>query len=114
LIYPKETRFRQKHAEFYGRLRGKGKARLRLSYETVSETLRGSRKVDVRHADLAVEVPGEPGGPRAIYRSWAEQQNQHFLRLLEYSPHESFFQYALLQSRDRYGVTPPRLPVARP
>src|SRR5262245_10401358 len=29
LVYPPETRFRQKHAEFYGRLRGKGKARLR-------------------------------------------------------------------------------------
>src|SRR4051812_46361104 len=26
LIYPRETRFHQKHAEFYGRLRGKGKA----------------------------------------------------------------------------------------
>ena len=28
LIYPKQTRFRQKHAEFYGRLRGDGKAGL--------------------------------------------------------------------------------------
>src|SRR4051812_31543117 len=26
LVYPKETKFRQKHAEFYGRLRGEGKA----------------------------------------------------------------------------------------
>lgn len=33
LIYPKETKFQQKHAEFYGRLRGQGKAKVRLSYE---------------------------------------------------------------------------------
>src|SRR4029077_11395653 len=28
LIYPTQARFRQKHAEFYGRLRGQGKAKL--------------------------------------------------------------------------------------
>src|SRR5262245_18286414 len=95
LIYPKETRFRQKHAEFYGRLRGKGKARLRLSYEIVSETIKGSRKVDVRSADLEVDIPAEPGGPKAIFRDWAEQQNLHFLKLLSYYPQEAFFQYAL-------------------
>src|SRR4051794_35623734 len=67
LVYPRETRFQQKHAEFYGRLRGKGKARLRLSYEMVSETLKGSRKVEVRHADLEVPIPEEPGGPRSLY-----------------------------------------------
>src|SRR5215475_3887370 len=44
LIYPKETKFAQKHAEFYGRLRGQGKAKLRLSYEIVSENPDGSRK----------------------------------------------------------------------
>jgi hypothetical protein len=108
LIYPTEARFHQKHAEFYGRLRGKGKARLRLSYETVSETPRGTLKVDVRHADLEIDIPAEPGGPAAIYRAWAGQQNEHFLKLLRYYPDQSFFQYVLLQSRARYGVTPPR------
>jgi hypothetical protein len=107
LIYPRQTRFRQKHAEFYGRLRGKGKAKLRLSYETVSETLSGARKVDVRHADIEVAIPAEPGGPKTLYRAWAEQQNAHFLDLLNYYPEETFFQYCLLQSRERYGVKPP-------
>jgi hypothetical protein len=114
LIYPKQTRFAHKHAEFHGRLRGKGKAKVRLSYEIVSETLRGSRKVDVRHADLEIAIPAEPGGPRTIYRAWAGQQNQHFLKLLNYYPQESFFQYALLQSKDRYGVSPPRFDTPRP
>jgi len=107
LIYPKETKFQQKHAEFYGRLRGKGRAKLRLSSEIVSETARGGRKVDVRHADVEVDVPAEPGGPRTIYQAWAAAQNAHFLRMLEYYPQESFFQYALLQSRGRYGVAAP-------
>ena len=37
LIYPKETTFHQKHAEFYGRLHGEGAVKLKLSYEMVSE-----------------------------------------------------------------------------
>jgi hypothetical protein len=114
LIYPTQTRFAHKHAEFYGRLRGKGKAKVRLAYETVTETARGSRKVDLRHADLEIDIPAEPGGPRAIYTAWANEQNQHFLKLLSYYPDETFYQYALLQSKDRYGVTPPRFDKPRP
>src|SRR5213076_520346 len=59
LIYPRETKFQQKHAEFHGRLRGQGKAKLRLSYETVSENLDGSRKLDVRQGDIEVAIPSE-------------------------------------------------------
>jgi hypothetical protein len=109
LLYPKETKFQQKHAEFYGRLRGAGKARLRLSYEMVSENPDGSRKVEVRHGDIEAAIPAKEGGPQSIYRQWAQQQNAYFLHLLRLYPHESFYQYALLQSRDRYGVTPPDL-----
>jgi hypothetical protein len=109
LIYPKETKFQQKHAEFYGRLRGEGKSKLRLSYEIVSENPDGSRKVEVRQGDIEVAIPAKEGGPQSIYREWAQQQNAYFLDLLRYYPDETFFQYALLQSRDRYGVTPPDL-----
>ncbi len=114
LIYPKETKFHQKHAEFYGRLRGDGKAKLRLSYELVSENADGSRKVDVRHTDVEVLIPVEAGGPRTIYDEWARQQNAYFLSLLQYYPDESFFQYLLLQSKDRFGVEPPALPKPAP
>src|ERR1700719_2137970 len=62
LIYPPQTRFHQKHAEFYGRLRGEGKAKLRLSYETVTENLDGSRKVVVRQGDIEIPIPTEPTG----------------------------------------------------
>jgi hypothetical protein len=110
LIYPPETKFHQKHAEFYGRLRGQDKARLRLSYEIISENLDGSRKVTVRQGEIEVPIPAKEGGPASIYREWAQQQNQHFLTLLNYYPHETFFQYVLLQSRDRYGVAAPAMP----
>lgn len=109
LIYPRETKFQNKHAEFYGRLRGQGKAKLRLSYEIVSENLDGSRKVDVRHADIEVGIPAEPSEPAEIHKAWARQQNAHFANLLSYYPDESFFEYVLLQSRERYGVSPPKL-----
>jgi hypothetical protein len=114
LIYPKETKFQQKHAEFYGRLRGEGKARLRLAYEIVSENPNGSRKVEVRQGDVEVTIPTAETGPQSIYREWAQQQNAHFLHLLHHYPHESFFQYVLLQSRDRYGVMPPDMSTILP
>mgnify|MGYP006928169837 CR=1 FL=1 len=109
LVYPRETRFQQKHAEFYGRLRGEGRATLQLSYETISENPDGSRKVINRQRQIAVNVPTESRGPETIYTSWAKFQNRHFADLLEYYPGESFFEYLLLQSKDRYGVTPPSL-----
>ena len=114
LIYPKEGRFQQKHAEFYGRLRGAGKATLRLSYETVRENLDGSRHVDVNHGDIEVEIPQEDTGSVQLYTAWANRQNDYFLDLLSYYPEESFFQYCLLQSHDRYGVAPPDLLRIRP
>jgi hypothetical protein len=110
LIYPKETKFHQKHAEFYGRLRGEGKAKVRLSYEIVSETIKGARKVEVRQADLEVPIPGKAGGPRTVFEKWANEQNRHFHHLLQYYPDESFYQYVLQQSHARYGVEPPPLP----
>jgi hypothetical protein len=110
LIYPKETTFQQKHAEFYGRLRGKGAVKLQLSYETVSEQPDGARQVQVRRGEIEVAIPSEPTGPQSIYQQWAGKQNEHLAALLRYYPEESFFQYCLLQSRDRYGVAPPPLP----
>src|SRR5207247_1129312 len=62
LIYPQETKFKQKHAEFFGRLRGQGTAKLTLAYEIVSENLDGSRKVDVRNGVLAIDIPSKADG----------------------------------------------------
>jgi hypothetical protein len=110
LIYPKETTFEQKHAEFYGRLRGKGAVKLQLAYEIVSENPDGSRRVQTRQGEIEVPIPSEPTGPRSIFQNWARQQNAYFADLLRYYPEESFFQYCLLQSQARYGVAPPALP----
>jgi hypothetical protein len=119
LIYPKETKFQQKHAEFYGRLRGEGKVELQLAYETVSENLDGSRRVEVKEGTVSVEIPPAPAarraiGPIQIFHDWARQQNQHFAQLLQYYPNETFFQYCLLQSEARYGVKPPPIPTRMP
>ena len=56
LIYPKETKFDRKHAEFYGRLRGEGTAAVKLSYEVVTEDPGGKPRVDVRTAEIGVTV----------------------------------------------------------
>jgi len=111
LIYPQETTFQQKHAEFYGRLRGQGDLKLQLSYEIVSEAPDGARRVQVRQGEITVAVPAEPTGAESLYRQWARQQNLYFAALLRYYPEESFYQYCLLQSPARYGVEPPPLPL---
>lgn len=114
LIYPKEGRFQQKHAEFYGRLRGEGRAKLRLTYETVRENLDGSRQVDVNRGEIEIAIPDGDTGSADLYKAWARQQNDYFFDLLSYYPGETFFQYCLLQSQERYGVTPPDLRRIRP
>ena len=112
LIYPKETKFHQKHAEFFGRLRGEGSVELQLSYETVSENLDGSRRVQVKTGTITVDIPPatDPSrevGPRSLFLNWAGKQNEYFAQMLEYYPDETFFEYCLLQSKARYGVDPP-------
>ena len=114
LIYPKEGRFQQKHAEFYGRLRGEGKMKLRLSYETVRENLDGSRHVDINRGEIEVTIPTSDTGSADLYSAWANEQNDYFFNLLSYYPGETFFQYCLLQSHDHYGVAPPDLSRIRP
>ncbi len=118
LVYPRETRFEQKHAEFFGRLRRENAddktAKLKLSYEIVSENLDGSRKVDVREVEIEIPIPTEDGGPKSLYQEWAKKQNAHFAELLKYYPENSFLEYVLLQSKDRYGVYPPNLPGSIP
>jgi hypothetical protein len=114
LIYPKETTFQQKHAEFYGRLRGTGAVKLQLSYEIVSENPDGTRRVQTREGTVEVTVPTEPTGPQSLYQQWARQQNAYFADLMRYCPEESFYQYVLLQSQARYGVAPPPLPAPMP
>jgi hypothetical protein len=112
LIYPKEAKFEQKHAEFYGRLRGAGAVELTLTYETVSENLDGTRRVEKRSGKINVPIPTEETGPRSIFLDWARRQNDHFAELLKYYPDESFYQYCLLQSASRYGIERPQLPAA--
>jgi hypothetical protein len=104
LVYPAQTKFHQKHAEFHGRLRGTGTAKVRITYEIVSENLDGTRRIDARHGDIEIQIPTKEGGPAGIYRTWAERQNAHFLQLLEHYPNDTFLQYVLLQSQARYGV----------
>jgi hypothetical protein len=114
LIYPKETTFQQKHAEFYGRLRGQGTVKLQLAYEIVSENPDGSHKVQIRQGEIEVAIPAAPTGLSSIYQQWAQQQNDYLADLLRYYPDDSFSQYVLLQSQARYGVAAPALPVRGP
>ena len=109
LIYPKETRFTRKHAEFYGRLKGTGVAKLKLSYEVVTEDLAGVPRVDINTTEVEVAIPREPIGIDELYKKWARQQNAYFAELLRYYPDTSFLEFVLLQSKDRYGVQPPAI-----
>ena len=87
LIYPQQTKFEQKHAEFFGRLRGEGTVKLRLSYDTVLENLDGTRRVEAKEGIIEVEIPKVAAedqkkaiGSQQIFKDWANQQNLHFAR----------------------------------
>src|SRR6476469_4762127 len=67
LIYPMETKFKDKQAEFLGRLRGTGPARLSLNYEIVTENLDGSKKVDVREGTINVDIPTTATGSPSLF-----------------------------------------------
>ncbi len=117
LIYPQQTKFQQKHAEFFGRQRGKGTLKLLLSDDTVLENLDGTRRVESKEGTIEVKIPQPENedlekaiGSPQIFKDWANQQNLHFAKMLRYYPDESFFQYVLLQSNARYGVKPPPIP----
>ncbi len=114
MIYPKETKFHQKHAAFFGRLRGEGRTRLELSYEIVSENLDGSKKVEVHRGIVELGIPGQETGSRTLFLDWARHQNDYFSNILRYYPKETFFQYCLLQSHARYGVVAPTMFVPGP
>lgn len=91
LIYPKQTKFHQKHAEFYGRLRGKGVVKLELAYETVSENIDGSRRIQAKTGTIEIAIPdslpdGQAIGSQRIFQDWARQQNDHFARLTHSTP----------------------------
>ena len=58
-----------------------------------------------RHGDVEVDIPLRETGSSALFRAWAEKQNAYFLNLPSYYPRDSFYHFALLQSRARYGVT---------
>ena len=114
LIYPKETTFQQKHAEFYGRLRGKGTVKLQIRITRSSPktpTARGTSRRG-RARSKSRYPPSRPGcgastgnGPSSRTSTWRTA--------LRYYPEDSFSQYVLLQSEARYGVAPPSLPLPR-
>ncbi len=110
LIYPKETRFHQKHAEFFGRMRGGDNAKVTLSHETVTENLDGTRRVESRDGVIEIPIPKTATGAKSIYQHWAEQQNVYYRDLLTLYPDQTFYQYVLLQSQQRYGVRPAAIP----
>ncbi len=109
LVYPKLTRFEQKHAEFYGRLRGDGTAKVGLSFQVVSEAPDGGRRIEPRTVEIRIAIPDAATGAKAVLADWAREQNAYFASLLESAPDATFFEYVLLQSRERYGVVPPAI-----
>lgn len=114
LVYPRQTRFVQRHAVFYGRLRGAAPAKLRIDCETVSEGPDGAREVRVHETEITIAMPAQAGGAESIFSEWASQQTDHFLERLRFYPGDSFLQYVLMQSPQRYGISAAPLPGPAP
>ncbi len=110
LIYPKETQFIQKHADFYGRLKKGGEsAELMLSWEVITENIDGSQNVEKRESRISVDIPTDEVRNEGVFLDWARAQTAWFNELLKYYPDDSFLQYIILQSAERYEISIPDL-----
>ncbi|MHC4482600.1 MAG: coiled-coil domain-containing protein [Planctomycetota bacterium] len=85
----------------FGRFQGSSKVRLSVLGRASAELLAKPSII----ASVNLELPSEDGGNAALLKQWATAQaKEYIIRVLD-SPHSSYYQYCLLQSMEKYGVS---------
>ncbi len=84
-----------------GRFQGSGKVRLSVLGRDSAELL---AKPSV-FASIELKLPSEDGGNEDLLKQWATAQaKEYIIRVLD-SPHSSHYQYCVLQSVEKYGIS---------
>ncbi|UCG56259.1 MAG: hypothetical protein JSU70_15490 [Phycisphaerales bacterium] len=85
----------------FGRFQGSGEVKLSVFGRDSEELLSEPSLI----ASIELDLPRVDGGNAELLKEWATAQaRQYMVRVLD-SPHTSYYQYCLLQSRQRYGLS---------
>jgi len=85
----------------FGRFQGSGKVKLSVFGRDSGELLARPRII----ASVELKLPSADGGNAELLKQWATAQaKEYIIRVLD-SPHSSYYQYWLLQSEKKYGLS---------
>lgn len=84
----------------YGRFHTSGKASLSLFQRETAQLLAEPKRVQT----IPLDLPPADGGDAALLKQWAETRNKNLLVRIVDSPYTSYYQYAVLQSGEKYGA----------
>ncbi|MHC4098200.1 MAG: hypothetical protein ACYSU3_19350, partial [Planctomycetota bacterium] len=85
----------------FGRFQGDGRVRLSILGRDSAELLAKPSTI----ASIYLELPSEDDGNAELLKQWATAQaKEYIIRVLD-SPHSSYYQYCVLQSEKKYGLS---------
>jgi len=84
-----------------GRFQGSGEVKLSVFGRDSEELLAEPRLI----ASVALNLPAMDGGNEELLREWATSQARQYMDRVFDNPHTSYYQYCLLQSQEKYGVS---------
>jgi len=84
----------------YGRFRAPGKTTLTLFQRDAAELMAPQKPFQT----ISLDLPATDGGDAGLLKQWAEARNKNLLVRIVDSPYTSYYQYAVLQSGEKYGA----------
>lgn len=87
--------------KIFGRFQGSGEAKLSV-FGRDSEALLAEPSLIT---SVELELPPMDGGDEGLLKEWATAQARQYIVRAFDNPHTSYYQYCLLQSQEKYGVS---------
>ena len=90
-----------RYIKVFGRFQGSDNVKLSVYGRDSAELLAKPRLI----ASVDLDLPSADGGNAELLKQWATAQaNEYMVRVLD-SPYTSYYQYCLLQSKEKYGIS---------
>jgi len=87
--------------EIFGRFQGRGKVKLSVFGRDSGELSAEPWLI----ASVELELPSADGGNAELLRQWATAQAKEYTVRIMDSPHSSYYQYCVVQSEEKYGLS---------